>query len=70
VFNAFSSAVHARLAGWCATELTDVPQEFNGLLDIWRRPKEPACHAQAPDNSVNPLPAIRGIPRICEFVGP
>jgi hypothetical protein len=29
------------LAGWCVTELTDVPQEFNGLLDIWRRPKEP-----------------------------
>lgn len=30
------------LAGWCVTELTDVPQEFNGLLDIWRGPKEAA----------------------------
>jgi hypothetical protein len=40
------------LAGWCVTELTDVPQEFNGLLDIWRRPKEPALaeirHATQP----------------------
>lgn len=30
------------LAGWCVTELTDVPMEFNGLLDLLRRPKEPA----------------------------
>ncbi len=29
--------------GWCVTELTDVPQEFNGLLDLRRRPKRPAC---------------------------
>lgn len=28
--------------GWCVTELTDVPQEFNGLLDLERRPKNPA----------------------------
>jgi hypothetical protein len=28
--------------GWCLTELTDVPQEFNGLLDLMRRPKKPA----------------------------
>ena len=28
--------------GWCLTELTDVPQEFNGLLDLMRNPKEPA----------------------------
>jgi hypothetical protein len=28
--------------GWCLTELTDVPQEFNGLLDLLRRPKTPA----------------------------
>ena len=25
--------------GWCLTELTDVPQEFNGLFDLMRRPK-------------------------------
>jgi hypothetical protein len=29
--------------GWCVTELTDVPQEFNGLLDLRRRAKQPAC---------------------------
>jgi hypothetical protein len=29
--------------GWCLTELTDVPQEFNGLLDLLRRRKQPAC---------------------------
>ena len=28
--------------GWCLTELTDVPQELNGLLDLLRRPKQPA----------------------------
>jgi hypothetical protein len=31
-----------RVIGWCMTELTDVPQEFNGVLDIFRHPKEPA----------------------------
>lgn len=31
------------VAGWCVTELTDVPMEFNGLLDLLRRPKEPAA---------------------------
>jgi len=30
------------IAGWCVTELTDVPMEFNGLLDLLGRPKEPA----------------------------
>ena len=33
----------AGVIGWCVTELTDVPQEFNGLLDLRRRPKGPAC---------------------------
>jgi Glycosyl hydrolases family 2, TIM barrel domain len=31
------------IAGWCVTELTDVPMEFNGLLDLLRRTKEPAA---------------------------
>jgi glycosyl hydrolase family 2 len=31
-----------RLAGWCVTELTDVPQEYNGLWSIDRRPKTAA----------------------------
>jgi Glycosyl hydrolases family 2, TIM barrel domain/Glycosyl hydrolases family 2, sugar binding domain len=30
------------IPGWCLTELTDVPQEFNGLLDLMRNPKAPA----------------------------
>lgn len=33
----------AGMVGWCVTELTDVPQEFNGLLDIDRAQKGPAC---------------------------
>ena len=33
----------AGVIGWCVTELTDVPQEFNGLLDLLRRAKQPAC---------------------------
>ena len=32
----------AGVIGWCVTELTDVPQEFNGLLDLRRQPKGPA----------------------------
>jgi hypothetical protein len=30
---------HDRIGGYCLTELTDVPHELNGLLDIHRRPK-------------------------------
>jgi hypothetical protein len=30
---------HAHVGGYCLTELTDVPQELNGLLDLFRRPK-------------------------------
>jgi hypothetical protein len=30
---------HDTLGGYCVTELTDVPHEFNGLLDLHRRPK-------------------------------
>ena len=33
---------HDRLAGYCLTELTDVPHELNGLLDLHRRPKPAA----------------------------
>jgi hypothetical protein len=33
---------HDRLAGYCLTELTDVPHELNGLLDLHRRPKRAA----------------------------
>ena len=30
---------HDHIGGYCLTELTDVPQELNGVLDIFRRPK-------------------------------
>jgi hypothetical protein len=30
---------HDHLGGYCVTELTDVPHELNGLLDLHRRPK-------------------------------
>ena len=33
---------HDHLRGYCLTELTDVPHELNGLLDLHRRPKAPA----------------------------
>jgi hypothetical protein len=33
---------HDHLGGWCVTELTDVPHELNGLLDLERRPKRAA----------------------------
>ncbi|MEP6697138.1 MAG: glycoside hydrolase family 2 TIM barrel-domain containing protein [Pseudonocardiales bacterium] len=33
---------HDHIGGYCLTELTDVPREFNGLLDLHRRPKPAA----------------------------
>jgi glycosyl hydrolase family 2 len=36
---------HDHIGGWCLTELTDVPWELNGLLDLERRPK-PAAVAE------------------------
>jgi hypothetical protein len=30
---------HGHIGGYCLTELTDVPHELNGLLDLHRRPK-------------------------------
>ncbi|HVM17951.1 MAG TPA: glycoside hydrolase family 2 TIM barrel-domain containing protein [Gaiellaceae bacterium] len=34
---------HDHVGGYCVTELTDVPHELNGLLDVHRRPKAPAA---------------------------
>lgn len=31
---------HDHVGGYCLTELTDVPHELNGLLDLHRRPKQ------------------------------
>src|SRR5206468_7069351 len=30
---------HDHIGGYCLTELTDVPQELNGVLDLHRQPK-------------------------------
>jgi hypothetical protein len=46
------------VVGWCVTELTDVPQEFNGLLDIDRNPK-PAAITEIQLASQLVLPIIR-----------
>ena len=51
----------AGVIGWCVTELTDVPQEFNGLLDLRRRPKGPACDEIPPCHPTR-LPGVRALP--------
>ena len=49
---------HDHIGGYCLTELTDVPQEFNGLLDLHRRPKRVAVAEMARANKVV-LPMLR-----------
>jgi hypothetical protein len=46
------------VVGWCLTELTDVPQEFNGLFDLHRNPKSAAVDEVA-RASQPVLPMIR-----------
>ena len=48
---------HDHLGGWCVTELTDVPWELNGLLDLERRPK-PAAVAELARASQDVLPML------------
>jgi hypothetical protein len=48
---------HDHLGGWCVTELTDVPHELNGLLDLERRPK-PAAVAELARASQPVLPML------------
>lgn len=43
---------HDHVGGYCVTELTDVPHELNGLLDLHRRPKPPAVAELARANQV------------------
>lgn len=45
------------IAGWCVTELTDVPHEFNGLWDLERRPK-PAALAELAAACQDVLPIV------------
>lgn len=43
-------------AGYCLTELTDVPWEFNGVLDIERNPKpDAAAHLMAANREISPI---------------
>ncbi|HUR23207.1 MAG TPA: glycoside hydrolase family 2 TIM barrel-domain containing protein [Acidimicrobiales bacterium] len=43
---------HEHIGGYCLTELTDVPQELNGLLDLHRRPKRIAVAEMTRANQV------------------
>lgn len=43
---------HDHIGGYCLTELTDVPHELNGLLDLHRRPKPMAVAEMARVNQV------------------
>ncbi|HEX2047028.1 MAG TPA: glycoside hydrolase family 2 TIM barrel-domain containing protein [Acidimicrobiales bacterium] len=43
---------HDHIGGYCLTELTDVPQELNGVLDIFRRPKRIAVQEVTRANQV------------------
>ena len=49
---------HDHIGGYCVTELTDVPQELNGLLDLHRRPKPIAVAEMTRANQVV-LPMLR-----------
>ncbi len=49
---------HDHLGGYCVTELTDVPHELNGLLDLRRRPKRIAVAEMRRANQVV-LPMLR-----------
>ncbi|MDP9219162.1 MAG: hypothetical protein M3P23_01315 [Actinomycetota bacterium] len=49
---------HDHIGGYCLTELTDVPQEFNGLLDLQRHVKAPAVEEIARCNQAV-LPMLR-----------
>ena len=43
------------VAGYCLTQLTDVPLEFNGVLDILRRPKFGAAWIGQANQEVSPM---------------
>ena len=49
---------HDHITGYCVTELTDVPHELNGLLDLHRRPKRIAVQEMTRANQVV-LPILR-----------
>ncbi|MCA1692092.1 MAG: hypothetical protein LC733_07810 [Actinobacteria bacterium] len=43
---------HDHVGGYCLTELTDVPHELNGVLDLYRRPKRLAAEEMRRANQV------------------
>lgn len=49
---------HDHIAGYCLTELTDVPHELNGVLDLHRQPKRIAVQELRRANQVV-LPMLR-----------
>jgi hypothetical protein len=49
---------HDGVSGYCLTELTDVPHEFNGLLDLHRKPKLRAMDEMTRANQAR-LPVLR-----------
>jgi Glycosyl hydrolases family 2, TIM barrel domain/Glycosyl hydrolases family 2, sugar binding domain len=49
---------HDHLGGYCLTELTDVPHELNGILDLHRRPK-PIAAAEVRRMNQTVLPMLR-----------
>jgi hypothetical protein len=49
---------HDHLGGYCLTELTDVPHELNGLLDLHRRPK-PIAVAEITAANQTVLPMLK-----------
>ena len=49
---------HDHIGGYCLTELTDVPHELNGVLDLTRRPK-PLAVAEVTRGNQAVLPMLR-----------
>ncbi|HWG99928.1 MAG TPA: glycoside hydrolase family 2 TIM barrel-domain containing protein [Pilimelia sp.] len=58
---------HGHLGGYCLTELTDVPHELNGLLDLHRRPKPIAVDEVTRANQER-LPMLR-LDTLCHLAG-
>jgi hypothetical protein len=52
-----SIRIESRIAGYVITEFTDVMWECNGLLDMWRRPKE--CRAVLPSIQQQDMIVVR-----------
>ena len=53
---------HDHIAGYCLTELTDVPHELNGLLDLHRNPKPPAvAEVKRANQRVLPMLELRSL---------